>query len=470
MALPRFKCRELKQEKTKRSINRSFLSFFGAQEPERPYQYGDHTNKIIEVCQEASDSLDRKQCYYAIVNCPPRHGKSDLISRRFPAWEILRHKENEVILASYSAELAVELSIDARRAFTFAADDFGLSPGRMKDNAWGIEGHRGKVNAVGLGGSITGRGAHVLLIDDYIKNRQEAESETHRSHLWESFKSDLWTRRAPVHAVIIVATRWHEDDLVGRILKEHERNTSFPKFQVHRFPAQNPDGSYLFPERFPESYYEGQKALGHYVWQGLYQNDPKPREGNLLRADRVTFIKPSEVPGGLAWRRGWDLASTAKERIKDDPDYTFGTLAAYNAPSAAIYIRDVRGGQIGTLERDDLIRKTAEEDGPKVHVRIEAVGGYVDTYKRIKANLKGRVFVEKVTPQGDKVSRASALEPVFEAGHVYVVSEHGQPHWWDAWYNEVLAFPSGSHDDQVDSLVVALYDDITKANFSFSAL
>ena len=457
---PRVSIEEAKRLKVRRLQRDSFRAFFKCYEPTKPYVYGRHTWALIEECQRATEAMERGECYYAIVCLPPRHGKSDVISRRYPVWHLLGHPDDEIILASHMADLAHGMCVESLRCFRRAACDFGLRPGKQRQNEWTVDGRKGKLQAMGLGGSITGKGANLFIIDDYLKNRQEAESAVVRDHQWDSFQSDLWTRRAPVHAFIIVATRWHVDDLAGRIIDEHKRNPDFPEFKVIRFPAQADDGTYLFPERFPPEYYESQKAMGIYAWQSLFQNEPAPRLGNLLRADLVNWIEPDELPEGLSWRRGWDLASSEKERMKDDPDYTVGTLAAYDAKTRRLYIRDVVRGQWSALKRDARMEETAQLDAASgcARVNIEAVGGYVDTFNRVRSNLRGTAVVRKVTPMVDKVARASVLEPLFEAGNVYAV----RGRWNQDWENEFLAFPSGKHDDQVDSLVVAVYDQVTK--------
>lgn len=457
---PRVSIEEAKRLKVRRMQRDSFRAFFQCYEPTKPYVYGRHTWALIDECQRATEAMERGECYYAIVCLPPRHGKSDVISRRYPVWHLLGHPDDEIILASHTADLAHGMCVESLRCFRRAACDFGLRPGKQRQNEWTVDGRKGKLQAMGLGGSITGKGANVFIIDDYLKNRQEAESTVVRDHQWDSFQSDLWTRRAPVHAFIIVATRWHVDDLVGRLQAEHEKNPDFPKFKMVRFPAQLDDGSYLFPERFPAAYYESQKALGVYAWQSLFQNDPAPRMGNLLRADLVNWIDAAEVPEGLSWRRGWDLASSEKERMKDDPDYTVGTLAAYDAKTRRLYIRDVVRGQWSALKRDSRMEETAQLDAASgcARVNIEAIGGYVDTFNRVRSNLRGTAVVRKVTPMVDKVARASVLEPLFEAGNVYAVKGR----WNQDWESEFLAFPSWKHDDQVDSLVVAVYDQVTK--------
>ena len=234
----------------------SFQQFFAAFPPAPNYLFGRHTAALAGILQAATEAVERGGTFRAVISMPPRHGKSDQAARRFPPWHLLRNPDQEVILATYSADLSEYMSRDARRCFAEAAPKYGL---RLSDDmnqvgAWTIHGHRGGMYAMGLGGTITGKGAHVLVIDDYCKNREEAESEPIRAKIWDSFRSDLMTRLAPAHAVIIVATRWHEDDLAARIFTEMERDANFPRFQRINFPAQAADGSFLFPERFPAAW------------------------------------------------------------------------------------------------------------------------------------------------------------------------------------------------------------------------
>lgn len=405
----------------------------------------------------------------------PTHN-SDCASRRLPAFFHLRNPDLSCILASYSSELATylcgeALSCAARMGQFFIDSDrrtLDVSPSQRKD-FWQAKGNRGVVRAVGLGASITGFPASLLIVDDYCKNRAEAESQIVRERVAESFRNDLFSRLAPCHAVIMIATRWHEDDLAGRTERWAAQDSHFPKFQEIRFPAER-NGKYLFPERYPDSYYLAQKSMGHYAWQSLFMNDPKPRQGNMLRADLVKFIGRDQLPQGLTWVRGWDIASTEKERIKDDPDFSVGTKAAYHRGNRAIYIDDLRRGQWSTLERDKNIVTAAREDGPGVTVKIEAVAGYVDTYKRVKRELAGEIIVRQCNPSADKVARASVMEPCFEAGNVYVVCDGHPPAWFNEWKSEFLSFPSAKHDDQVDSLTIAVYDALTKAETTFSTL
>jgi len=455
-----------------RSTRSSFQAFFAAHEPAQPYMYGRHTLALLDILDGVVRDVERGKCRYVIVNEAPRHGKSDLVSRRFPVYALVRNPDWEIILASYNHDLAAEMSFDARLCYQTVAPDYdeALALTRAQVGSWRTA-KGGGVYAAGIGGTITGRGAKLLIIDDYMKSRVEAESPRMRETVRLSFQHDLMTRRAPVHAVVIVANRWHVDDLCGWIVdkknnpKSPEYDPNFPVFEVVRFPAQseaykapeNPEG-WLFPERFSPEWYKSQRAVtGSYGWSAQFLQDPHPRTGNLLRADKVVcltrpeFAKLVEQLGGVRWRRGWDVASTRKERASHDPDYTVGTKAAVK--NGKLLVQHVARGRWSTLKRNSVMTHIAKQDGSSVGVRVEAVAGYVDTYNQIRNLLMGLCTVRKVSPTSDLVARSSVLEPIFEIGEVYI--EEGE--WNEAWLNEMASFPEG-HDDQVASLLTAVED------------
>lgn len=428
----------------------TFGDWFTENLPAPGYVFGRHTTALAQTLTDAAAALERGQSAYYIVTMPPRHGKSDLVSRSFPAWLLLRAPDTEVILATYGADLSEGFSRVARRKFQECAPRHGLAIAEDLNQvgAWGVRGHRGGMFAVGLGGAITGRGAHALIVDDYCKNRQEAESQAIRDSVWDSFRNDLFTRLAPAHVVVIVATRWHEDDLVGRIVRESERDPAWPAFRQIRFPAWDDARGWLFPERFPAAWYERMRAaVGSYAWEALYQGDPHPRTGRLLRADLAEIVE--RAPADLPSVRGWDLASTGAERLKDDPDYTVGTRVAWDGQT--LWVLDVTRGRWAAGERNERMVATALADGPRTVQRIEAVAGYVDCYNLVRERLRGRALVRQSTPRVEKVARWSLLEPLFEGARVKVV----RAPWNREFLAELGAVPGGAHDDQADSLVIA---------------
>lgn len=462
-------------EELKGLAHRSFPVYFSLSAPAEPYLFGVHTNAILKELDEGARIVEEGGSYLGIICLPPRHGKSDAVSRRFPPWFLMRNPNWDVILASYSADLTAEFAKQARRNYRDMAPWIVGNTVDAKNarwHSWGPEGGTGHMRSVGLGGTITGTGAHCLLIDDYCKNREEAESLLQRDKVWDSFRSDLWTRLAPNHMVVICATRWHEDDLVGRILEEMRKDATFPKFKLINFPAQSdryPRG-WLFPERFSPGYYEAaQKLVGSYAWQCIYQQDPVTRGGTLFKTDRVRVVGADEfatLTQGLRFIRGWDVASSKEERTREDPDYSVGTRSGWKREARTLFISDVQRGQWEAPERNRRMIKSAEMDGSSTQVRIEVVAGYKDAYTIIKAELRGKMIVKPFTPEGDKVSRASFLEPIFEAGNIVLL----RAPWNAPWMEEMSAFPGGKHDDQVDSLVISAKEQVESKGFSSAAI
>jgi len=430
--------------------------------PASPLIEGRHTREVAERLDRAEADLARSKSSYLIVTLPPRHGKSDLVSRYWPPKVLGRNPDLEIILTTYGAVLSEEMSRDARGVLSSAEfrelfPDVRLDPEKSAVGFWAIDGRRGKLRAAGLDGGITGKGADVLIVDDYQKNRKEAESPTIRQGNWDSFTNDLMTRLAPAHIVVILATRWHVNDLIGRILEMMKTNPEFPHFEVMHFPARTettrPDGTrqtrWLFPERFSEEYYLRTFAtLGAYAAAALMQGEPTLRGGNMLKVENIQIV--DEMPAGLLWVRMWDLASTEKERDLDDPDWTVGAKIAAKVVNGAewLFIDDMRWCQAEALTRNKLIRDTALADGPGVWQAIEDVGGYKDCVTTMKNILKGKSIVHEVTNRPDKVVCAGEVEPIYSEGHV--VMRRG---WWNQEaIQEMADFPNGVHDDKVDAV------------------
>lgn len=305
-----------------------------------------------------------------------------------------------------------------------------------------------------------------IIIDDIFKNRLQAESEIYRNRVWDSFTNDIMTRRAPVSIVAVVGTPWNIDDHYGRIEKYQKENPEFPCFKEIKLPAfdKKYTGGILFPERFALDWYLSQRALlGPYGSAGLLQCEPVARGGNIFEVDK---IKEYDVaPEGLIWCRGWDLASTEKQRISEDPDYTVGSLIGVRwIPltetlfSAEIYLEDVIEGRWAAPKRKEIILAATAKDGSKTQVSIEGFGPYKDAYEEMKIILNGVRKLHKSQLPGDKVTKASPIEIIISAGNFYI--KKNAP-----WKNRVLdqlrvfSGKSTQHDDIVDSIVVA-YDGV----------
>ena len=451
---------QAKAERARRATLKRFAAFMHAYPPHKPYYWGRHTTALTAALQSATETVEAGGRCYKIVVMPARHGKSDQASRRFPVWHVLRNPTQKVMIATHSGQLSADMGRPALRLMREIGPMYGCSLSVEQTQAWEVDAGGG-MYAVGIGGTITGRGAHILVIDDYLKNREEAESEIVRDKIWDSFRNDLFTRLAEVHAVIIPCTRWHEDDLVGRILRAGEEDPDFPRFELLRFPAWDDEKGWLFPEKFSDEWYRTQKAAqGSYAWQALSQGDPKPRHGNMLRADMIQLV--DEMPQNGIWMRGWDLASTEKQRVKDDPDFTVGALISKQ--NGELWIKDIRRGQWASTKRNRQIVAAAEQDGPGVKLVLETVGGFKDALDEVKELLRKAGLdriVRPCSPQSDLVARASNVEPTFEAGKVYCL----RGAWNAAFQSECAAFPRGRHDDQI-AAVLAAVSEFSKTGFS----
>lgn len=430
-----------------------------------PLIEGKHTREICDRLTKAVWDWMNGTSTFLVVQVPFRHGKSDIVSRALPAFflGVAQHQQPDVITTGYGAKLVESFSRKCRGiidtpAYRRVFPGVRLSSQKNAADKWAVEGSVGEVTAVGLGGSLTGHGGALIVLDDYCKTRQEAESPAYRQHTWEAFKDDLMTRRAPVSLVIVCATRWHTHDVVGQIQEHSRKDPDFPQFETLSFPARKEgEYEYLFPERFSEEWYRSQRAmLGKYSAAALLDLDPVVRGGNMFRVDNVHFVMPDEVPDGLLQGRAWDLASTQKERDKDDPDFTCGIKGGvtYEEGMPVLWITDCVALQEEAPKRNKSILEATKRDGPGVRVLVESVAGYKDTYTTLADILKGQRVVVKVNVSGEKVVRAAPLEPLFEAGNVRMV----RGPWNDLVINQITAFPGADeHDDAVDAMAI-LYE------------
>ncbi len=241
------------------------------------------------------DTIHGKSEPMLIIEAPPRHGKSMLISQYLPAWYLGKYPDNRVILATYGEQLACDMSSKSRNILAeWGRDIFGVTISKSESAAthWGLQGKLGGMIAAGIGGPLTGRGGNLIVIDDYLKNDVEAQSQLVRDRQWDWWQSTASTRLEPGGVVIIIATRWHKDDLIGRLIRESEEGEGIPIRHI-RLPAMaNEDdplgrdaGDALWPERWPLEQRDNQgrlvncleaikRRLDAYWWQALYQQNP----------------------------------------------------------------------------------------------------------------------------------------------------------------------------------------------------
>lgn len=410
-----------------------------------------------------------------IIEAPPRHGKSFVVSEHFPAYFLHRFPWRWVGLASHSANLALGFSRRARQNYLKGGGK--LHPTSRAVQRWQTaEGDGdGGMWARGFDSGITGEGSGLLVIDDPVKSRKAIRTPESRRQLGETFRDVLYTRLEADAALVLMATRWHKDDLTGQLLAAaddendigdaHETSDGWvlisrpararaPEAVKRELPASVrviPDrrapGEALAPER---GYTEAklakiEKVVGPSTWGSLFQQDPRPMDGALFKWDDLPVVHATH---GFAYRvRYWDLAKSEGEN-----DYTAGALVAYN-PDAKIpvIIEDVRAEQYGPGRRNQMIVETARRDAEKYGadgfvIWIESLGK--DDTKAIVAALAGFiVHSETQSGQGDKETRASPLASQTQVGNVALLAGA----WNDRFRSQACAFPNDEHDDEVDA-------------------
>lgn len=287
--------KQLFQQENQRRMARSDLISFMQYESRGAWQKAAH----LEYMCRKLEAIDRGEIDKLMIFMPPRHGKSEVTSKKFPAWYLGRHPDREIILTSYSADLAYEFSRIARN--TLREQGFNIFKKELASDSsavkkWNIQGYRGGLTAAGVGGPITGRGAHVAIIDDPVKNWEEAASEIYRERAWNWYQTVLRTRLAPGGAIILIMTRWHEEDLAGRLL-DQERD----KWEIINFPAialeedilGRREGEVLWPERYPmDSILDIKDTMLDRLFLALYQQQPRTRQENALwNYDMIEYVE-----------------------------------------------------------------------------------------------------------------------------------------------------------------------------------
>lgn len=373
---------------------------------------------------------------------PPRHGKSEMTTVRYAAWRLERDPSQRIIIGAYNQTLANKFSRKVRKIATMRG--VPIDPKRTASEEWEtLEG--GGLRAAGVGAGITGMGGNLIIIDDPVKNREEANSLTYRDKVWSWYTDDLYTRLEPGGQIVLIMTRWHEDDLAGRILSSEDASNWHVVILPARAEKDDPlgreVGEALCPERYNEADLDAiQTAIGSRAFAALYQQRPVEQEGGMFKRSYFGFVdSPPELHAAV---RYWDLAATA-----GDGDYTAGVKIGRGA-DGNYYVLDLKHGQWSTNERDNVIEQAAHEDGAAVTQWLEEEPGSSgkDRSAYLVRRLAGfTVRSQRVT--GDKATRAEPFAAQCEAGNVYLV----RGAWNSRMIDELCMFPNGAHDDIVDA-------------------
>jgi len=422
----------------------------------------DADGKHLDVLDKALMDVSEGKIKRLIITMPPRHGKSERVSKKFPVWHIGRNPNDEIILASYALSLSRDNNRIARDTFMDRSGLFGvsISGARQSAESWGIEGYRGGVNAAGVGGPITGKGARIAIIDDPLKNAEEANSEVVRESLWSWYTSTLYTRLTPDGRIIVVMTRWHEDDLVGRLLKKEADEIKAgthegERWTVINFPAVAEEDDYLGRKPgealWPEFGFDVQRLrqiksdVGSYVFNALYQQRPTAAEGAMIKRNWWQYYETD--PEYMQFDeiiQSWDC--TFKD--SDGSDFVVGQV--WGRKGADKYLLDQIRDRMDINQTMDSIRNMTNK-WPKARLKlIEDKANGPAIIQMMNKKIGGLV---PISPRDSKIARVSTIVPDIEAGNVYLPAD--KP-WVQDFVEECASFPKGANDDMVDSMSQAL--------------
>lgn len=406
-----------------------------------------------------------------IISMPPQEGKSQRVTKTSTLWALLTNPDRRIAIASYSQELAEGFSRDIRNWIgTFNGDegttDLGLRIARDNGAArrWQLDGHKGGVRAVGLRGSLTGRPVDALIIDDPIKDAEQADSEYYRDFVWGWWQATAGTRFAPGAPVILILTRWHEDDLAGRLLNAEDGHV----WKVINIPAladHNPEKGQTDPlgrkpgewlasarKRSADEWAATRTRVGSRVFNALYQGRPSPATGDILQR---AWWRRYETP---IWADAGDGKSMRLLEVDEaliSCDFTFKDTRASDFVVMQVWAR-----RAGSIYLVDQVRKrlsftatlTAFETlcgkWPDAHLKlVEDKANGTAVIDMLRKKIPGIV---PVNPTESKIARASAVAPFVESGNVLLPTGEIALFDVDDLIEEATAFPNGAHDDQVD--------------------
>jgi predicted phage terminase large subunit-like protein len=413
------------------------------------YQTPRHLREIAKIL-EAVERGDKKRI---LLSVPVRHGKSVLTSQIFPSWYLGKHPDRFIILASHGQDLAEEFGMEV---INFLKDEHYQaifpnvrlsSESHSKTKLRLNSPHRGKAFFTGVGGSLTGRGAHVLLIDDPIKDAEQADSDQYKKKLRTWYKQVARTRLMPGGAIIVISTRWRCDDLIGW-LTDHEENVTAGQWEVINFPAIAEDdtndwrksGEVLWPEMWTKEYLEGERLeQGTRNFLAIYQGRPVAEEGNIIHADwivKLPMLQEVKLKGAKV-----AFLDTA---FKTDTTNDYSAVAIGGRTDTHFIIEYTEHKRLEFPQLLEWVRELI-----KMHqlnaVCVEDKASGQSLVQMLRKELPVPIIPMKA--EIDKVSRVNSVAPLFEAKKI-LFREPINPATWE----ELVNFPAGKHDDLVDAV------------------
>lgn len=406
-----------------------------------------------------------------IIMMQPRAGKTELM-KRFVAYYLGRNPDDQVIAASYAASLAAKNNRETQRILDdprygelFPGTSLNSSNVRSIAGSWlrnsdefEIVGRKGLYRSSGVSGTMTGYGLNLGVIDDPFKNRREANSAVVRESVWDWYTSTFFTRLEKDARIVIVMTRWHEDDLVGRLLARSKADPDTDQWTVLNLPAvcelpKSPydprdEGDVLWPNKFgPKRMARIKATIGGRDWASLYQQRPAPAEGDIVLRGWWKFYK--ELPAGFD-----QVAISADLNIREGEQSDFTVMLVVGRVGGNFYVLDMVRARMGWTTQKKALPLLRNKWPEVTDCYIEDAANGAALVDEVKDTIPGVIAVR---PNGSKTNRLQAVAAMIEAGNVYLPDPlDGGTRWAGALIDEVTVFPQGKNDDMVDALVLAL--------------
>jgi predicted phage terminase large subunit-like protein len=444
------------QERVDREQSRRFLLPF-IQRFDHTYEAGWFHKDLARRLEKFSDDVAKQRSPRLMLFVPPRHGKSITTSVNFPAWHLGHHPDHEFMVTSYSADLATGFSRKVRQLIENPRYTSVFPRTTLKDDSRSVQHwlttEEGGLLAAGVGGPMTGMGANILIIDDPVKNAVEAESETTREMHMQWYSTTAYTRLAPGGGVLVIMTRWNFDDLAGKLLEMEKYGGD--EWEVVEYPAvaledetYRRKGEALHSERYPiDALNRIERAVGQRTWWSLYQQKPSPDEGSFFLRENFTYFNKAPPLHHLRIYAAWDFA-VGQKQIND---FTSCVLVGIDHQDR-IFVLNVWRIKKESDEVVELILEIQKKYKPlmqgmeKGQISL-AIGPFL---RKRMAETKIWVNIEELLHGNrDKVARAMPIQGRTKQGGMVLFDKHAG--WIEPFESELLQFPNGKHDDQVDA-------------------
>lgn len=447
---------ELEERKTVQAAQDDFLAFIAA--IDKAYKFGTHLKRLGSLLMDVEQNIKNR----IAVSMAPRMGKSQMISIYYPAWYLGRHPDHKVIVASHTADLAVVMARKVRNLIQSAEYQRIFPNTRIASDAkaaaqWNTT-QGGEYFAIGVGGALAGRGAHLIIADDPLSEQDIKAGNTNSlDNAYEWFSAGLRTRLMPDGKICVLHTRWHQRDLIGRLLKDSAMNEGGDSYEAFEFPAILNEGTEneksIWPEQWTlESLQQTRASMHHIMWQwyAQYQQNPTAAEAAIIKRDWIRWWTKDSPPPIDFIVQAFDTALTTKQRSDFSVCHTWGTFTNEDDGTQNVILLNKVKGKYEFPELKKMAHDQFTEWQPdSVIVEAKASGQpLIDEMRR------SGIFVQDFSPgKGqDKIARLNAVADMFASGHVWFP----ETAWAAQTVEEILAFPAGEHDDEVDTMTLGL--------------